>query len=108
MTTKGEETKLPTVIVSASCGGSADALEQERKRGYAKGYAAALKRLGALEEQIAKLREQKDPPPPPSAHDVTIEYVLTTAEAMTGAATMLIEMRTGKNPPNIKAEASRQ
>lgn len=69
-------------------------------RGYAKGYVAGIKRVKALEAEIARLNEIKTPLPPlplPDSHDVTIEYLITTAEAMIGAANMLMAMR---NPPN--------
>ena len=79
---------------SAPPGGSADG------RGYAKGYAAGIKRVKQLEAEIARLNEIKTPPPLPDSHDTTIEYLITTAEAMVGAANMLIAMR---NPPNAPA-----
>ena len=72
------------------------------QRGYAKGYAAATKRIRSLEAEIASLRELKTPLPPlplPDSHDVTIEYLVTSAETLIGAANMLIKMRQ-ENPPN--------
>ena len=78
----------------AASGGSADG------RGYAKGYAAGIKRVKQLEAEIARLNGIKTPPPLPDSHDTTIEYLITTAEAMVGAANMLIAMR---NPPNAPA-----
>ena len=78
----------------AATHGSADG------RGYARGYAAGIKRVKQLEAEIARLNEIKTPPPLPDSHDTTIEYLITTAEAMVGAANMLMAMR---NPPNAES-----
>jgi len=87
--------------------GCAQATGSADQRGYAKGYAAGIKRVKALEAEIARLRELKTPLPPlplPDSHDMTIEYLITTAEAMTGAANMLMAMR---NPPNNHSTQTR-
>jgi hypothetical protein len=85
-----EQTKLTAPATSPEAAGSAE------KRGYARGYAAAIKRLKLLEDEIARLNELKTPLPPlplPDSHDVTIEYLITSAETLAGAANMLIGMR---------------
>ena len=71
-------------------------------RGYARGYAAGIKRVKSLEAEIARLNEIKTPLPPlplPDSHDVTIEYLITTAEALIGAANLLMQMRTTNHLP---------
>lgn len=88
------------VRVQPAC--SAEALRKERQLGYSKGYGAALKRLDDLKAEIAKLREVKTLPPM-DEHDTTLQYLINTAEAMVKAAALLIEARTGTNPPNEKA-----
>ena len=88
--------EAPSVGTAEAQPGSGAAHCSADLRGYSKGYAAGIKRVKALEAEIARLNEIKTPLPPlplPDSHDVTIEYLITTAEAMIGAANMLMEMR---------------
>lgn len=93
----------PPVAGAAHC--SADALKHERQIGYANGYAAALRRLDNLKAEISKLRKTKTLPIT-DAHDTTLEYLIATSEALARAAALLIEARTGINPPNNRLSDS--
>jgi len=74
-------------------------ITHDYKRGYANGYSAALNRLKYLQDEIVNLRQIKTPLQV-DMHDATIEYLLTTCEALTTAVQLMIEVRTKTNPPN--------
>lgn len=107
MTAAPERSELALTADAAVIAGAAPCSAD--LRGYAKGYAAGIKRVKALEAEISRLRELKTPLPPlplPDSHDVTIEYLITTAEAMAGAANTLMAMRNPPNVPDQRPEAA--
>ncbi len=74
---------------------SASALRAAEKRGYGKGYFACR---GHKADQVRKLEaEIRELKAKPAGHDEAVAYLLETAEAMTAAARMLIQIRTPAN-----------
>lgn len=61
--------------------------EEAAQAAYARGYAAAARRVEHLKREIAWLKER---PPAPAGKAESIEYLLSMAETLTQAAALLI------------------